>query len=288
MPPPHFNTDAILQLKRSAQSLARKTAPYAVALPSIPRSHNSSPSTTTLVLCPPKPLTPRLASLGVDEATAARISSSMDAAASRLKELCEAELQRRLKTPSPYFDDARSFSRIPATLGAIYTRAVNAWTTYLVDDVAPRVLRLQEYIRSKAHTQTKRPFNTGAVPLLESFFEENAFPTRLEKHELAAKSDMGFRQIHVWFQNHRRRSRQEGRELKRRAASGPLPEELEQSIIDALLPSHLDEADSDETSDDDALVNSQTFRFNPPPHAFPSPWPPLCSYDPFPIAPGER
>ena len=36
------------------------------------------------------------------------------------------------------------------------------------------------------------------VPLLEHFFEENPFPTRADKLFLAKKSNMQYRQIHVW------------------------------------------------------------------------------------------
>lgn len=36
------------------------------------------------------------------------------------------------------------------------------------------------------------------MPLLEHFFEENPFPTHADKVFLAKKSNMQYRQIHVW------------------------------------------------------------------------------------------
>ena len=93
------------------------------------------------------------------------------------------------------------------------------------------------------------------MPLLEQSFDDNAFPSRLEKFELAAKCDMGYKQIHVWvrqftsdicvcqrvmivfkFQNRRSRSRKEGKELKRRLPTHTLTKELENAVMEALLP----------------------------------------------------
>ena len=68
---------------------------------------------------------------------------------------------------------------------------------------------------SQQHSR-KRPFNQvsgpyipptasslidryqSAVPALEQFFERNAFPSRLEKYDLASKFKMSYRQIDVW------------------------------------------------------------------------------------------
>ena len=36
------------------------------------------------------------------------------------------------------------------------------------------------------------------LPLLEHFFDENPFPTHADKVFLAKKSNMQYRQIHVW------------------------------------------------------------------------------------------
>ncbi|KAJ7808214.1 hypothetical protein B0H14DRAFT_2284894, partial [Mycena olivaceomarginata] len=46
---------------------------------------------------------------------------------------------------------------------------------------------------------------------LERYFEENAYPSSADRVAMAQKSLMEPRQIEVWFQNHRKRAKEEGR-----------------------------------------------------------------------------
>nr|BAH22599.1 homeodomain protein [Pholiota nameko] len=72
-------------------------------------------------------------------------------------------------------------------------------------------------VRQKRNSQDtkKPPFNSEYTPLLERYFQSNAYPSRPDRLLLATKSSMTERQIEVWFQNHRNRSKKEGILLKR-------------------------------------------------------------------------
>ncbi|KAG6901150.1 hypothetical protein C0995_016451 [Termitomyces sp. Mi166 len=73
--------------------------------------------------------------------------------------------------------------------------------------------------------QKKPVFNREYTPLLEKYFEFNAYPSAPDRAFLARKSMMSPRQIEVWFQNHRNRARKEGKCL-RKLTDHSLPPEL--------------------------------------------------------------
>ncbi|KAG1795778.1 homeodomain protein 2 [Suillus plorans] len=172
---------------------------------------------------------------------------------------------------------------------------------YLKELVAWREQSVASYLKhsstsDKIHTSSCTPkFNHEYVPLLEHFFAENPFPTHADKAFLAKKSAMTYRQIHVWFQNRRNRMKKEGQVLRKKAvaegATLPLDslyQRMEKFIVleerkpPATPPSPLHSP----TKQGDEIM-SIAARCNPleplaPLHAFPSPYPPSCSYDPFP------
>ncbi|KAM5533949.1 hypothetical protein V8D89_012374 [Ganoderma adspersum] len=243
------------------------------------------------VLPLPDSLTSKLATLGVNPSAAQRIGVSLSQAAVRLRDSCVADFELRrdaLRTRAQYFQDPKSLSLISSAYSTIYAKTIREWTSYLLDDVTPRVLRAH-----KAHSpsMSKRLFNQNAVPMLEAFFSHNAFPSRLEKHELASQCAMEYRQIHVWFQNRRSRFRKEGKELKRPVGTSSVLESLEKAVVDVLLPPD----QGDEGGDDNDMLSTTTLDFlrliqddTPPAHAFPSLYPPLCSYEPFPTTSEKR
>ncbi|TFK30892.1 homeobox-domain-containing protein [Coprinopsis marcescibilis] len=79
----------------------------------------------------------------------------------------------------------------------------------------------EEYISSyqrihQSPTERKRtPFNQEYTPLLEKYFDHNPYPSAGDREWLAHKTMMSTRQIEVWFQNHRRRARSEGRVVEK-------------------------------------------------------------------------
>ncbi|KAM5533419.1 hypothetical protein V8D89_012916 [Ganoderma adspersum] len=259
----------------------------------------SGPSTLALPplsLPTPPSLAPQLVAAGVDEVSAQRISVAASQAANRIKSVFEVDYEQRCQSldhNAQHFRDPRFLSTFPSTYSIIYAKALKRWSSYLLDDIAPRVLHARAVhkavngCRSQA-PESKRPFNQSAIPVLEQFFNENAFPSRLEKLELAGKCGMEYKQIKDWFQNRRTRSRKAGIELSK-PQKDELLREVEESIVDALLPG----VSTDEGTENDwqqrqpefrspMLAGNDSFHLETPPHAFPSPYPPLCSYDPFP------
>lgn len=147
----------------------------------------------------------------------------------------------------------------------------------------------------------KSVFNHEYTPLLEKYFEYNAYPSTLDRRVLARKSMMTPRQIEVWFQNHRNRARKDGKAL-RRLTEDPLPLEislksLERKMPFFTIPEHerkpVDKsglpADNFSDEEDLALTSAPAEDRAPtvfdclrPLHAFPTLYPPNCNYDPFP------
>ncbi|KAG1828111.1 homeodomain protein 2 [Suillus variegatus] len=139
-------------------------------------------------------------------------------------------------------------------------------------------------------------FNHEYVPLLEYFFAENPFPTHADKAFLAKKSAMTYRQIHVWFQNRRNRKKKEGQVLRKKvmAEGATLPldnlyQRMEKFIVpeERKAPASLPSPPHSPTKKGDDIMSIADNRCNPleplaPLHAFPSSYPPSCSYDPFP------
>ncbi|TBU63775.1 hypothetical protein BD310DRAFT_915887 [Dichomitus squalens] len=293
-----LHTDVLRRILSAAQSGARRYASHAQpirpVMPSLP--------ITDLCLPLPEPVTPRLVAMGVDEPSSERISSSMMRIALLFKENLDADFRRRcatLRTQAHCLQDPRFLSILSLNYHAVFSKAIDNWTSYILEDFTPRLLKARQLQQdSIAHRSRRRPFNHSAVPALERFFERNAFPSRLEKYDLASTFNMSYRQIDVWFQNHRTRYRKEGRELRHPIGHNALVDEFEKSVIDVLLPTEsLDGDHGDAGGDTDSIQSAlsssvnklqSAFHLAAPAHAFPSPYPPLCSYDPFPATPEKR
>ncbi|KAG6807785.1 hypothetical protein H0H92_006394, partial [Tricholoma furcatifolium] len=71
----------------------------------------------------------------------------------------------------------------------------------------------------------KAGFNHEYTPLLEKYFEFNAYPSAADRATLARKCMMTPRQIEVWFQNHRNRAKKDGKTL-RRLTEQPFPADV--------------------------------------------------------------
>ncbi|KAJ7070855.1 hypothetical protein C8F01DRAFT_1108101, partial [Mycena amicta] len=108
--------------------------------------------------------------------------------------------------------------------------------------------------------QEKKTFNRDFIPFLEKYFEYDPFPSAADRRVMAEKSNMTSRQIEVWFQNHRRRARDEGHPVKRtRRSVDRAPPYLDlKSMEDAMLttwiiPAHLRQVVDTDDEDDDGL-----------------------------------
>lgn len=211
------DTEILRRTHTTAMSMVQKVA--ARARPSSPSCVIPLPQ-SNLVLPLPQSLDPQLLSLGVDNQSSARISSVLLDFTRRFRQLCEDDFIRRRSKIRPDI-----LPSLVTAYSAIYTRAIQNWTTYLLQDVIPRVIRAQRLRRSQRRSHIGNPNDTqhsrrtfnhvraspcplfshttyriiqNAIPSLERFFSQNAFPSRLEKHELASQCEMEYRQIHVW------------------------------------------------------------------------------------------
>ncbi|KAJ7705990.1 hypothetical protein B0H17DRAFT_1035171 [Mycena rosella] len=145
--------------------------------------------------------------------------------------------------------------------------------------------------RKAAGVERKIAFNHEFTPFLQKYFEHNAFPSAADREAMAKKSMMEPRQIEVWFQNHRRRAKSEGKPVRRLGPADPAPFDLclrsfEENMEPYLIPEPLrqsvddevSEAGSDDEEEDDDYDNDEEPEevdlsdvLNPPAarHAFP-------------------
>lgn len=159
LPPiPHYlDVNILRQTRSAAQRLLHKLRPHA-------KVSSLKVSLGDLTLLLPAPLAPRLVAVGLQKSHALLISSALDDAALKLKRSFAAtyESRRRLLETEVHELQPPGFSfKIPSTFAAVYTKTIENWSSYLLDELAPRILRAQaarERSRSKAPS-VKRPFN---------------------------------------------------------------------------------------------------------------------------------
>lgn len=152
---------ALRRIHSSAQTLAQRYASYA------PPPRHSTSKTIDLALPPPEPLTRRLMELGIDEQSAERISFAMLRAVSRIRDAFTLDFQRRRQTLQShlhYFSESQ-LSLIPTTYTNVYAKAIQDWTSYILDTFAPRVLRARMIHQQRdCSPSTRRPFNQVSTP----------------------------------------------------------------------------------------------------------------------------
>ncbi|KAI0688026.1 hypothetical protein C8T65DRAFT_675262 [Cerioporus squamosus] len=276
---------ALQRTKALVHASARKYAPHTTqSTPARPLVLEA------LVLPQPESPTSRLLAQGIEEASAQRISSVFVRFGEQLKAHLEADYQRRcqgLQAHSSYYQDPKSLSLVSLTYLTWYTKATQQWASYLLDDFTPRLLRARLRSRADRIPSPRRPFNQRAIPYLEQFFDRNAFPSRLDKIDMADKFNMEFKQIHVWFQNRRSRMRKEGKEIAKPERTA-LVDELENAVVGQLLPPDLYDETDDDNSSSHCDDHHDGLYVPAPDHAFPSCYPPSCSYEPFPSTSEER
>ncbi|TFK77347.1 hypothetical protein BDN72DRAFT_39572 [Pluteus cervinus] len=78
------------------------------------------------------------------------------------------------------------------------------------------LLPLEGFMRRDPEGSEGRPkFNHECTPILEDSFRTNPYPTKAVRSRLAQETQMSVKQIEVWFQNHRNRSRKDGHVLRK-------------------------------------------------------------------------
>ncbi|KAG6867490.1 hypothetical protein C0993_002161 [Termitomyces sp. T159_Od127] len=173
-------------------------------------------------------IVPQLEAIGLSPVIARQVSETYMKAARDLHAACQASLrsayrqQASNKKGRVLHDD---FQVIFKTLNDAYVQQTGVWVSNALTSARDAVFKTKTAARDTPPLKEKPVFNHEYTPLLEKYFEYNAYPSAPDRAVLARKSMMTPRQIEVWFQNHRNRARKEGKTL-RKLSETPLPVDL--------------------------------------------------------------
>ncbi|KAF8221696.1 hypothetical protein L208DRAFT_1371771 [Tricholoma matsutake] len=242
---------------------------------------------------------PRLQEIGLPHEQAEEISNAYLKSCNELRSMCDISLRNAVSSmEGPVTTDT------VANMIQMWSTAHSKQTAVWAESAFSRAREFTENAPSRIIK--KSTFNHEYTPLLEKYFEYNAYPSAPDRAVLARKSMMTPRQIEVWFQNHRNRAKKEGRTL-RRFSSDPLPLELSLQSLEQKMPFFTvpeserkmaieSDASESEASDEvdkainqNPLPNANTtdLAMTAPSHAFPTTYPPSCHYVPFPCKTGK-
>ncbi|KAF8445583.1 hypothetical protein L210DRAFT_928319 [Boletus edulis BED1] len=258
---------------------------------------DSSVVVDSINLPSPRPLLPSLLEAGIDHGIAAEINKTYQHRAeelrSRIQESVATTCRGIAELPAVTLASSPDplIRRVVFAFTELYLRRLEQWKDEIIQRIKQASTKSSNDMIAPRNTRT---FNYKYVPLLEHFFEENPFPTHADKMFLAKKSNMDYRQIHVWFQNRRNRTKKEGKTLRKKTAHEGATKPLVK--LYQRMTGHMVDSDSQlprsskvDLSKGTTEVNMSKdafFASSSPPHTFPSPYPPSCNYDPFPCKGG--
>ncbi|KAJ3516076.1 hypothetical protein NLJ89_g1337 [Agrocybe chaxingu] len=162
----------------------------------------------------------------------------------------------------------------------------------LLEDISNanvKFCRLRDSSIGISQPKDRPAFNHQCTPLLESYFESNPYPSLADRQLLARKTQMTPRQIEVWFQNHRNRSKQP--DLLRKCKGTRLLQDPTTALLESLIGSSniVKDQSLEVTNEDDRAPapRSNTLEHDPfnsaaPPHAFPTVFSDSNLHNPFP------
>ncbi|KLO20650.1 hypothetical protein SCHPADRAFT_15862 [Schizopora paradoxa] len=139
--------------------------------------------------------------------------------------------------PNPFGPNSSS-DLLATAYRKTYARAIAKWLSEslsimksrIVDDSSADVPQ-KAVPRARNCGSTEAPFNQAFTPTLEAYFKENPFPSRADKNFLAKNSGMTYRQIHVWFQNRRSRTKKASSSIEKpRESVSPAPPSFGQPV----------------------------------------------------------
>ncbi|KAF8833419.1 hypothetical protein BDN67DRAFT_1072940 [Paxillus ammoniavirescens] len=261
-----------------------------VNLPS-QRSKQLHPSNFHVSLPEPPPLLPALVALGADTHLAHKIDELYTLRASEFRAHAESAIAQACSKASMFVrtqcdSKVNPVEKIISAFTQVYLKKLLGWVdegVALLKGHVQRKICANEV--SKLAPSTALPFNHEYTPLLEHFFDENPFPTHADKIFLAKKSNMTYRQIHVWFQNKRNRTKKARKVTLRRkpmseGATLPL-DNLCQRMGRFIIPEHqrtsirarsqTAEKEPDHAPDAAHVLNALD-TISAPAHAFPAPY----------------
>ncbi|KAJ6575305.1 hypothetical protein B0H19DRAFT_1128101 [Mycena capillaripes] len=274
----HNASESTLSL---APSISEKLSNFGLerhAQDSLQRDPSHVPSHPTLPpisLPGPSSIESKLVDLGLNSQAVKELSRIYSLKAGELHQMTQKTLYRAC-WESASLPKHSALTPLPQLLDNIitahtlrYTQALQALEQSAMDAISRRQSGAQ---KPTSVAERRPPFNHEFIPFLQKYFEYNAFPSAADRAEMAKKSMMEPRQIEVWFQNHRRRAKQEGRDVVKLRPADPAPFELclksmEEKMEPYLIPdglrqsvdSEVSEAGSDdEEDDDDDFYNEKT------------------------------
>ncbi|KAF8167644.1 hypothetical protein B0H34DRAFT_24767 [Crassisporium funariophilum] len=134
----------------------------------------------------------------------------------RIKHTRKFETLCRELLSKPHYDHRHPITVILKDLRDTYQMTIDDQFSYIKAQIVTWGSR---HVNFRAKRRT--PFNNEYTPFLEEYFEKNAYPSAPDRLILARKSMMTPRQIEVWFQNHRKRAKEQGKSLKRLSSDRP-------------------------------------------------------------------
>nr|AAZ14946.1 homeodomain mating-type protein [Coprinellus disseminatus] len=211
------------------------TAPMSSKRPQLTSPANTQPGLSpALVLAVPANFTAFLKDLKLPPTIRAKVETRIHEAVEEQKALHEKKYRdvcdKLLGQPSSSLKHIALFEGLKASHERSFERQLH--------QIREGTERVYAEISTRVAESKKPAFNSEYTPVLEQYFEYNAYPSARDRELLARKSSMSPRQIEVWFQNHRRRARQEGRSLKR-ISTDPLPANISLSALKEQMPAFM-------------------------------------------------
>ncbi|KAK1234991.1 hypothetical protein PQX77_001793 [Marasmius sp. AFHP31] len=177
-----------------------------------------------------------------------------------LRDKLQSHVQERISSYSETFNNACSrlgsvsSPSLRATIPSVIEQLRRSFQTHFEQEILPEILQEMDSFlqrRTGIDTDEKRPFNHAYTPVLERYFDMNPKPSAADQEHLAAKSGMSRRQIEVWFQNRRRRTKaqhlEKGEKYHPQRSSGFADENIDK--LRTGLPNYLLQAEGANTVD---------------------------------------
>ncbi|KAH8099337.1 hypothetical protein BXZ70DRAFT_293416 [Cristinia sonorae] len=293
------SSDSLRRIADSARSLLTSIGPApSVFEPSTPLVDIKD----TIAFIPPaQPITSLLISRGLPHDTSRRISDAYVHKAGVFKRECETQFAQVLRHWKSGLHTSLDSERILSAMQSAYIQRYQAnlkeWQQLLIAKTFSHTAAqdVQE-MNELPLLEKKSTFRPESVPFLEKAYANNAYPNRSEKESLAWETGMEYKQINIWFQNRRARSKKDGQTPKRTATFAVASSSYSRSPSAARTTTPL--PDSNNTINNISPlspsarpgVNESSMDclscFQRPPHAYPAPYPPVCASDPFPVRNG--
>nr|AER51804.1 homeodomain 2 mating type protein [Pleurotus tuoliensis] len=208
-----------------------------------PAPRHPHPILQSLSLPPHPDITAELKNMGLPAAMISNLSDVFHSTCDKLNALHYREFSKLLSTVG--MDRLRG--KLTDYFCNSYTQKVNSLRLQLIRRAQLRCdVDTTKTAKASSSRPTKTVFNytlaayerllcQDYVPVLEKYFEYNAYPSAADRALMARKSMMTERQIEVWFQNHRNRARKDGKPLARLRASDLLPADVSFDSLDATM-----------------------------------------------------